>query len=81
MEESQKARVKTGTLNSVSALSGYFQSGDGERFAFSILMNGLKCQNGQALNIQDKIVREGPRRLPIHHSRPAGILADSCCSR
>jgi len=57
--ESQKARVKTGTLNSVSALSGYFQSGDGERFAFSILMNDLKCRNWQALNIQDKIIREG----------------------
>lgn len=59
VEESQKARVKTGTLNSVSALSGYFQSRDGERFAFSILMNGLKCRNGKVLNIQDKIVREG----------------------
>jgi D-alanyl-D-alanine carboxypeptidase/D-alanyl-D-alanine-endopeptidase (penicillin-binding protein 4) len=51
--------VKTGTLNSVSALSGYFQSRDGELFAFSILMNGLKCRNGKALDIQDKIVREG----------------------
>lgn len=59
VKESQKARVKTGTLNSVSALSGFFQSGDGERFAFSILMNGLKCQNWKALSIQDKIVREG----------------------
>jgi serine-type D-Ala-D-Ala carboxypeptidase/endopeptidase (penicillin-binding protein 4) len=59
VEESQKARVKTGTLNSVSTLSGFFQSGDGERFAFSILMNGLKCQNWKALSIQDKIVREG----------------------
>ncbi len=59
IEESQKARVKTGTLNSVSALSGYFQSLDGERFAFSILMNELKCHNGQALKIQDRIVREG----------------------
>jgi len=61
VEESQKARVKTGTLNSVSSLSGYFQSRDGERFAFSILMNDLKCRNGQALNIQDRIVREGLR--------------------
>jgi D-alanyl-D-alanine carboxypeptidase/D-alanyl-D-alanine-endopeptidase (penicillin-binding protein 4) len=61
VKESQKARVKTGTLNSVSSLSGYFQSRDGERFAFSILMNDLKCHNGQALKIQDKIVREGLR--------------------
>ncbi|MBT4374201.1 MAG: D-alanyl-D-alanine carboxypeptidase/D-alanyl-D-alanine-endopeptidase [Nitrospina sp.] len=55
----ERARVKTGTLNSVSALSGYFQSADGERFAFSILMNGLKCSNGQAKRLQDRIVREG----------------------
>ena len=59
VEDSQKARVKTGTLKSVSALSGYFQSRDGERFAFSILMNGLKCRNSKALDIQDQIVREG----------------------
>ena len=33
-KDAQKIRVKTGTLNHVSALSGYFQSQDGERFAF-----------------------------------------------
>jgi len=63
-DEAQKVRVKTGTLNFVSALSGYFQSMDGEIFAFSILMNDLKCSNGQALGIQDRIVREG-----LHFSR------------
>lgn len=56
---SERARVKTGTLNFVSTLSGYFQSSDGERFAFSILMNDLKCSNRQAKIIQDRIVREG----------------------
>ncbi|MFQ5449468.1 MAG: D-alanyl-D-alanine carboxypeptidase/D-alanyl-D-alanine-endopeptidase [Nitrospinaceae bacterium] len=59
VKNSQRARVKTGTLNSVSALSGYFQSRDGELFAFSILMNDLSCHNGQAMEIQDKIVQEG----------------------
>lgn len=61
VEESQKARVKTGTLKSVSSLSGYFQSMDGEWFAFSLLMNDLKCHNGRALKIQDEIVGEGLR--------------------
>ena len=56
---SEKARVKTGTLNFISALSGYFQSADGERFAFSILMNDLKCSNRRAKSLQDRIVREG----------------------
>ncbi len=55
----ERARVKTGTLNFVSTLSGYFQSSDGERFAFSILMNDLKCSNRQAKILQDQIVREG----------------------
>ena len=59
VKDSQKARVKTGTLNGVSALSGYFQSKDGEKFAFSILMNELSCGNGRALRLQDRILREG----------------------
>ncbi len=52
-------RVKTGTLDSVSALSGYFQTLDGERIAFSIIMNDLKCQAWAAQKIQDKLVRVG----------------------
>jgi D-alanyl-D-alanine carboxypeptidase/D-alanyl-D-alanine-endopeptidase (penicillin-binding protein 4) len=62
----ERARVKTGTLNFVSSLSGYFQSRDGETFAFSILMNSLKCSNGRVKKIQDKIIREGLRfrRIP-----------------
>ncbi len=61
-----RARVKTGTLNYVSALSGYFQSKDGETFAFSILMNDLRCSNGRIKKIQDQIIREGLRfqRIP-----------------
>jgi len=56
-----RARVKTGTLKDVSALSGYFQAENGELFAFSILMNDLHCGNGQALAIQDRIIGEGLR--------------------
>jgi len=55
-KEAQKIRVKTGTLNHVSALSGYFQSQDGERFAFSILLNDVKCSNGRAMKLQDEIM-------------------------
>ena len=62
----ERARVKTGTLNFVSALSGYFQSRDDETFAFSILMNSLKCSNGRIKKLQDQIIREGLklRRIP-----------------
>jgi len=55
-KEAQKIRVKTGTLNHVSALSGYFQSQDGERFAFSILLNDVKCSNGTATKLEDEIM-------------------------
>ncbi|MBT6601384.1 MAG: D-alanyl-D-alanine carboxypeptidase/D-alanyl-D-alanine-endopeptidase [Nitrospina sp.] len=58
-KDAERARVKTGTLNSISALSGYFQSADGEQFAFSMLMNGLKCSNRQAKRLQDRIITEG----------------------
>jgi D-alanyl-D-alanine carboxypeptidase/D-alanyl-D-alanine-endopeptidase (penicillin-binding protein 4) len=33
-------RAKTGTIRGVSALSGVVQSSDGERLAFSVLVNG-----------------------------------------
>lgn len=63
---SSKARVKTGTLNFVSALSGFFQSKEGELFAFSILMNDLKCSNERVKKIQDQIIQKGLnfRRIP-----------------
>jgi len=55
-KDAQKIRVKTGTLNHVSALSGYFQSQDGERFAFSILLNDVRCSNGKATKLEDDIM-------------------------
>jgi serine-type D-Ala-D-Ala carboxypeptidase/endopeptidase (penicillin-binding protein 4) len=66
VKSADRARVKTGTLNFVSALSGYFQSRDDETFAFSILMNSLKCSNGRIKRLQDQIIREGLRfqRIP-----------------
>ncbi len=70
VKSSSRARVKTGTLNFVSALSGYFQSRDGETFAFSILMNALKCSNGRIKKLQDQIIKEG-----LHFQRiPTGSI-------
>ena len=66
IKSSSKARVKTGTLNFVSTLSGFFESKEGELFAFSILMNDLKCSNWRAKKIQDQIIKLGLnfRRVP-----------------
>jgi D-alanyl-D-alanine carboxypeptidase/D-alanyl-D-alanine-endopeptidase (penicillin-binding protein 4) len=54
--EGPRARVKTGTLNFTSAISGYLQSRDGEHLAFSILMNDFKCGHHAAVEIQDKMI-------------------------
>jgi len=78
VESSNKARVKTGTLNFISALSGFFESKDGELFAFSILMNELKCSNGRVKKIQDQIIQKGLnfRRVPT-----GSILKDDKAKR
>jgi D-alanyl-D-alanine carboxypeptidase/D-alanyl-D-alanine-endopeptidase (penicillin-binding protein 4) len=50
-------RVKTGTLNQASCLSGYLETREGELVAFSLLMNG-PCSVREAQRIQDRIVLE-----------------------
>ncbi len=78
VESSSKARVKTGTLNFVSTLSGFFESKEGELFAFSILMNDLKCSNGRVKKIQDQIIQKGLnfRRVPT-----GSVLTDDRAKR
>ncbi|MCA9687350.1 MAG: D-alanyl-D-alanine carboxypeptidase, partial [Myxococcales bacterium] len=49
-------RVKTGTLDDVSTLSGYVGGEGRDPIAFSILMNGLdRKQRGEARAVQDQI--------------------------
>lgn len=47
-------RAKTGTIEGVSALSGVVQSQDGERLAFSILVNGTPSTN-RAKRVEDDV--------------------------
>ena len=65
-ESQEMVRGKTGTLDGVSAISGYaasppFKKGSGgdlrgEIFAFSIIMNDFKCDVGKVWNIQNQII-------------------------
>lgn len=65
-ESQEMVRGKTGTLDGVSAISGYAASppikngggGDlrGGIFAFSIIMNDFKCDVGKVWNIQNQII-------------------------
>jgi D-alanyl-D-alanine carboxypeptidase/D-alanyl-D-alanine-endopeptidase (penicillin-binding protein 4) len=62
-------RAKTGTIDNVSALSGYVRAADGERLAFSIISNG-DPSTWKAKRVEDAI---GSRLAAF--SRPEGELA------
>jgi D-alanyl-D-alanine carboxypeptidase/D-alanyl-D-alanine-endopeptidase (penicillin-binding protein 4) len=53
-----EVRAKTGLLNSVTALSGYALLPDGERAAFSILVNDFRVADRQAMDAVDRFVAE-----------------------
>jgi serine-type D-Ala-D-Ala carboxypeptidase/endopeptidase (penicillin-binding protein 4) len=48
-------RAKTGTIRTVSSLSGYVRSTDGELLAFSIIGNNLPSSTWMAKRIEDQI--------------------------
>jgi D-alanyl-D-alanine carboxypeptidase/D-alanyl-D-alanine-endopeptidase (penicillin-binding protein 4) len=48
-------RAKTGTLNGVTALSGYVRSADGEMLAFAMLMQNFLAGSTPYRNTQDRI--------------------------
>lgn len=54
-EARQRLRVKTGSLQGVSALSGYAASADGEELAFSILINNRRCGSILMHKLQDAV--------------------------
>ena len=47
-------RAKTGTIDHVSALSGYVRAADGERLAFSIMINDIPS-TARAKEIENQI--------------------------
>jgi len=49
-------RAKTGTINHVSALSGYATTLSGKNLAFSIMVNNHALKNGRAREVIDQIV-------------------------
>jgi len=51
----RRVRAKTGTINSVSSLSGFLYTRDKEPLVFSMLMNGFRVSGESVHLIQDKI--------------------------
>lgn len=47
---------KTGTLDMVSALSGFVSGPDGKRYAVSIVMNHYPCTAAKARELQDRLI-------------------------
>lgn len=64
-------RAKTGTINNVSALSGYVTAANGERLAFSILSNEVPS-TWRAKRVEDQI---GARLASFTRPPPAGRTA------
>src|SRR5919204_3861991 len=50
-----RLRAKTGTLEKVTALSGFVQSVGGERFAFSVLVNDWSGRSGPVVSSVDRL--------------------------
>jgi serine-type D-Ala-D-Ala carboxypeptidase/endopeptidase (penicillin-binding protein 4) len=50
-----RLRAKTGTLDKVTALSGFVQSLGGERFAFSVLVNDWSGRSGPVVSSVDRL--------------------------
>lgn len=63
-------RAKTGTIDGVSALSGMVRSADGERLAFSLMINDSPSQS-RAKRVEDRIgvqlasFRRAPDNVPV----------------
>ena len=51
-----RVRGKTGSLSGVSCLAGYADGGDGRRYAFAVMVNGLDGPSSPAKAAQDRLV-------------------------
>jgi D-alanyl-D-alanine carboxypeptidase len=74
-------RAKTGTINGVSALSGYVQARNGERLAFSIIANDVPSGWG-AKRVEDRIgARLANFNRPAYPPPPGSVrVADAAAA-
>lgn len=59
-----EVRAKTGLLNSITCLSGFAHLGDGDLSVFSILVNGYRVSDEEAMQAVDQFVAELVRPIP-----------------
>lgn len=72
-EAERRLRGKTGTLENVSALSGYVQTLGGERFAFSVLANDFSGRAGRIVPALDAM----GAAIAAHGSPPEARSGDA----
>jgi D-alanyl-D-alanine carboxypeptidase/D-alanyl-D-alanine-endopeptidase (penicillin-binding protein 4) len=78
-----RLRAKTGTLENVSALSGYVQAIGGERFVFSVMVNDFPGRASSVVQHIDALgaavaalgSREGPSGAVAMMMRPPSVVA------
>jgi D-alanyl-D-alanine carboxypeptidase/D-alanyl-D-alanine-endopeptidase (penicillin-binding protein 4) len=56
-EDPGRVRGKTGSIDGVAALTGYVTAGDGERYAFALILNELRGGGAPARRLQDRFLR------------------------
>jgi D-alanyl-D-alanine carboxypeptidase/D-alanyl-D-alanine-endopeptidase (penicillin-binding protein 4) len=75
-----RLRAKTGTLDGVTGLSGYVETGSGDRLAFAILVNDYAARPWAAVQAVDRVgallAEAGSPPRPEAGPPPAGALAD-----
>lgn len=58
-------QAKSGFINQVSTLSGYVTAPDGRRYAFSVLVNGIREGTAPAKRLQEQVVAAIARELTM----------------
>jgi D-alanyl-D-alanine carboxypeptidase/D-alanyl-D-alanine-endopeptidase (penicillin-binding protein 4) len=59
-------QAKSGYINQVSCLSGFVTAQDGRRYAFSVLVNGVRGGTAPAKQLQEQVVAAIAKQLAVH---------------
>ncbi len=76
-----RAHIKTGTLNNVSAMAGYVQDHDNQRWVVALIINHQGLQSWQGKQVQDAVLRwvyQSPEQAPWGSSQIAAAAVMKC---
>jgi D-alanyl-D-alanine carboxypeptidase/D-alanyl-D-alanine-endopeptidase (penicillin-binding protein 4) len=76
-----RAHIKTGSLNDVSAMAGYVQDRNDQRWVVSLIINHKGLQSWQGKQVQDALLRwvyESPTQSPLGSGKIAAADLTKC---